>query len=184
MCVCTPFTFIVTGLYFLFPDNFSMGKDLEIGLTSNRDLQLEHPNEFSTKPAGTRQNNLLEIGASKFDVQIDKGKLNFNCESLSCKLKYDGASLTGVVTNPIDPQMDSAQFESSNRNYKASDISNKANYNTDELPSVELSLKRLRGVKGAETTVQDDRNVLRRSDSSAFSRYEEYKGPRNYYFYL
>ncbi|CAB4314800.1 unnamed protein product [Prunus armeniaca] len=151
-------------------DNFAMGKDLEIGLSSNRDLQRQHANDFSTKPAGTRQNNLIEIGSSEFDHQIDKGQLKFNYESPSSKPKYDGATITGVVTDPTDPLMDSTQFEASNRQYKALDRSTKANSNTHE-PSVELSLKRLRGVKGTETTVQDDRNVLRRSDSSAFSRY-------------
>lgn len=170
----TCFTFLVIKLFF-YSDNFAMGKDLEIGLSSNRDLQRQHANDFSTKPAGTRQNNLIEIGSGEFDHQIDKGQLKFNYESPSSKLKYDGATVTGVVTDLTDPLMDSTQFEASNRQYKALDISTKANSNTHELPSVELSLKRLRGVKGTETTVQDDRNVLRRSDSSAFSRYEEHK---------
>lgn len=181
VCVCvrphthiyTCFTFLVIMLFF-YSDNFAMGKDLEIGLSSNRDLQRQRANDFSTKPAGTRQNNLIEIGSGEFVHQIDKGQLKFNYESPSSELKYDGATITGVVTDPTDPLMDSTQFEASNRQYKALDRSTKANSNTHE-PSVELSLKRLRGVKGTETTVQDDRNVLRRSDSSAFSRYEEHK---------
>ncbi|XP_062003182.1 two-component response regulator-like APRR7 isoform X1 [Rosa rugosa] len=140
-------------------DNFAMGKDLEIGMNSKREIQREHPIEFPTKLAGPRQNNLLNIGSGKYD------------ESPSSKQKYDGASITGDVTNPSDPQLESTKFEASNRHYKALDISSTPNNDTDELPSLELSLKRLRGVKGTETTVQDDRNVLRRSDSSAFSRY-------------
>ncbi|XP_009342034.1 two-component response regulator-like APRR7 isoform X1 [Pyrus x bretschneideri] len=152
-------------------DNFAMGKDLEICLTSTKDLQHGQRNDFSTKLAGTRQNNLLETGSCKRDEKIDKGKLNLNRESPSSMLKYDGATVTGVVTNPTDSQMDNTQFEASNRHYNALDVNNKANSDTHELPSVEPSLKRLRGVKGTETTVQDDRNVWRRSDSSAFSRY-------------
>lgn len=167
----TFFTFMVIRLCFPFLENFAMGKDLEIGMTSKRDLQLEHGNDFLTKPASTGQNSLLKIGSSKYDKQIKKGQLNFSCESPSSKLHYDGATITGAITNTTDPQMESTQFEASNRHFMASDVSNTANNNADELPSLELSLKRLRGVKDTETTVQDDRNVLRRSDSSAFSRY-------------
>ncbi|KAM1798461.1 hypothetical protein ACFX15_031907 [Malus domestica] len=152
-------------------DNFAMGKDLETGLTNIEELQHGQCNDFSTKLAGARQNNLLETGSGKLDEKIDKGKLNLNRESPSSMLKYDGATITGVVTNPTDSQMDNTQFEASNRHYYALDVNNKAHSNVHEISSVELSLKRLRGVKGTETTVQDDRNVLRRSDSSAFSRY-------------
>ena len=116
-------------------DNFAMGKDLEIGMTSKRDVQLEHANEFPTK-----QNNLFNLGSSKYVEHITKGELNLNCESSSSKLKYEGC-----VTNLSDPQMGSSQIEASNRNFKASDISNIINNNTDELPSLELSLKRLGG---------------------------------------
>ncbi|GER54327.1 unnamed protein product [Striga asiatica] len=38
-------------------------------------------------------------------------------------------------------------------------------------PNVELSLKRLRGVQDTGGSVQDERHVLRRSEQSAFSRY-------------
>ncbi|KAL6145882.1 hypothetical protein ACLB2K_056566 [Fragaria x ananassa] len=119
-------------------DNFAMGEDLEIGISSKRDVQSEHATELPTKLAGPRKKNLLKIGG---------------------------------VTNSSDPQLDRTKFEASDRHNKVSDISNTPNNDTDELPSLELSLKRLRGVKGTETTVQDDRNVLRRLDSSAFSRY-------------
>lgn len=39
-------------------------------------------------------------------------------------------------------------------------------------PNVELSLKRHRGVQDSGRSVQDDRYVLRRSEQSAFSRFE------------
>ena len=78
VCICTCFTCFVIRLYILFPDNFAMGKDLEICLTSTKDLQHGQRNDFSTKLAGTRQNNLLETGSCKCDEKIDKGKLNLN----------------------------------------------------------------------------------------------------------
>lgn len=46
---------------------------------------------------------------------------------------------------------------------------------TDEsrvFPSTEQCLKRLRGGQDVEKAVHDERNVLRRSESSAFSRFK------------
>ncbi|GER28665.1 pseudo-response regulator 7-like protein [Striga asiatica] len=50
------------------------------------------------------------------------------------------------------------------------DINNNATDDCKE-PHVELSLKRLRGVQDIDGSVQDERCVLRRSEQSAFSRY-------------
>lgn len=46
----------------------------------------------------------------------------------------------------------------------------KINHTSIDLPSVELSLKRLRSIGESGTANQDDRNVLRRLELSAFSR--------------
>ncbi|GAB2300536.1 Two-component response regulator-like [Dionaea muscipula] len=51
-----------------------------------------------------------------------------------------------------------------------------------ELPFIEQSLKRPRGVQEVGKPVQDDRNVLRRSQSSAFSRYYENGIQRSAFF--
>ncbi|KAM3689041.1 hypothetical protein ACJW30_09G015800 [Castanea mollissima] len=77
----------------------------------------------------------------------------------------------GEVAITTQPQMNSMEFEAPNRNSKISDINNKASNDTEELPSLELSLKRPRVVKDTGTEVQDDRYILRQSDHSAFSRY-------------
>ncbi|XP_031269201.1 two-component response regulator-like APRR7 isoform X3 [Pistacia vera] len=63
------------------------------------------------------------------------------------------------------------EYEAQNRISEILDDNSKVIKDSVELPSLELSLKRLRGVKDIGMTVQVDRNVLRRSDSSAFSRY-------------
>lgn len=69
--------------------------------------------------------------------------------------------------------MHKGKFEALNRRLRSSDIANKGTINDEDLPSLELSLKRLRGVKDAGITIQYERNVLRRSDLSAFSRYDD-----------
>lgn len=50
------------------------------------------------------------------------------------------------------------------------DINNNVTHDCKE-PTVELSLKRLRGVQDTGRSVQDDRYILRRSVQSAFSRF-------------
>ncbi|KAL7092019.1 hypothetical protein ACP275_12G139700 [Erythranthe tilingii] len=62
------------------------------------------------------------------------------------------------------------------------DINNNATNDSKE-PNIELSLKRLRGVQYTGGSIQNDRCVLRRSEQSAFSRYNNtssnvFKTPR------
>ncbi|KAF3442074.1 hypothetical protein FNV43_RR15990 [Rhamnella rubrinervis] len=150
-------------------DIVAAGKDLEIGMPDKLTVQLEFQKEDPTQLTG-RKNNLLEMGSSKFNEQI-KGHVDCHCDSPSSKLKCETPKWTNAVTNVTDTQMGDREFETSNRHSKVLDIKNKAINVTEEIASLELSLKRLRGVKDTGTAIQDDRNVLRRSDSSAFSRY-------------
>ncbi|KAK8483719.1 hypothetical protein V6N11_061673 [Hibiscus sabdariffa] len=95
-------------------DNVAMGKDLDIGMLRNVDLQLNSTVEVPIKIIGTKQINLIETEA---------------------------ATQNGITSKTTDLEKETAD------------------------------LKRLRGVKDDGNVVRDERNVLRRSDSSAFSRY-------------
>ncbi|KAH1227609.1 Two-component response regulator-like APRR7 [Glycine max] len=128
-------------------------------------------NGVPVKTAGSQHSNAPDVGPSKFSEQINRGQLDLNCENQSSKLRCKGLSLSDAITSTCDSQMHSGEFEALNKKPKSSDIENKGTNNDEELPSLELSLKRLRGVEDADITIQDDRNVLRRSDQSAFSRY-------------
>ncbi|KAK7393598.1 hypothetical protein VNO78_22156 [Psophocarpus tetragonolobus] len=130
-------------------------------------------NEQPVKTAGSKHSNASDVGPSKFNEQINRGQLDLNCENQSSKLRCKGLSMSDAITSTYDSQMHSGEFEVLNKRKrtKSSDVENKGTDNDEELPSLELSLKRLRGVKDAGITIQDDRNVLRRSDQSAFSRY-------------
>ncbi|OMP03656.1 putative sensory transduction histidine kinase [Corchorus olitorius] len=148
-----------------------MGKDLDIGMPRNVDIQVDRPVEVPFKTVGTNQVNLLEMGSTKFNEQMDKRQLDLNCESPSSKVKSEAANQTGITSKTSDLQKESAEYEASNRLSKISDNNDKAINDPKELASIELGLKRLRGVKDTGIAVRDERNVLRRSDSSAFSRY-------------
>ncbi|TKY52864.1 Two-component response regulator PRR73 [Spatholobus suberectus] len=128
-------------------------------------------NGVPVKTAGSKHSNALDVGPSKFNEQINRGQLDLNCENQSSKLRCKGLSLSDTITSTSDSQMHSGEFEALNKRPNSSDIEIKGTNNDEEFPSLELSLKRLRGVKEAGITIQDERNVLRRSDQSAFSRY-------------
>ncbi|KAK7267590.1 hypothetical protein RIF29_20268 [Crotalaria pallida] len=123
------------------------------------------------KTAGSKHSKAHDVGISKFNEQINQGQLDLNCENQSSKLRCEGHSQSDAIPSTFDSQMLSGEFEALDRRPKCSDVENKGTGNDEELPSLELSLKRLRGVKEAGITIQDERNVLRRSDLSAFSRY-------------
>ncbi|XVE61770.1 hypothetical protein DITRI_Ditri06bG0066500 [Diplodiscus trichospermus] len=153
-------------------DKVAMVKDLDIGVPRNVDLQLECLVEVPTKTIRAKQINLLEMSSSKFNEQIDKRLLDLNSESPSSELKSEAANQSGITSKTTDLKKESAEYEASNRISKISGSYDKTSNDSKELlPSIELGLKRLRGVKDAGTVFRDERNVLRRSDSSAFSRY-------------
>ncbi|CAI8602674.1 unnamed protein product [Vicia faba] len=127
--------------------------------------------EQIVKIAGSKHINTFDVGTSKFNEQINRGNLELNCENQSGKLRCKGLSLSDGVTSTSDSRMRSGEIEALNRIPRSSDICNKGTNNDEEFPSLELSLKRPREVKEAGTTSQDERNVLRHSDLSAFSKY-------------
>ncbi|OAY42602.1 two-component response regulator-like APRR7 isoform X3 [Manihot esculenta] len=149
----------------------AIGKDPKKVVPGNLELHLEYQVEDPIKHVDIKQKNVLEREPGKLKEQIDKGQLDLNSEGPSIKLKYEAASLTGFITNTIDPHMNSMDFEASHGHSKISDIKDSSSNDAKETLPFELSLKRLRGVKDVGTTILEDRNVLRRSDSSAFSRY-------------
>lgn len=155
-------------------ENFAKrSRDLDVGGQRSLDLQPEYQTESPIKHGGTKKTNQLETGSSKFSEQIDRGQLDLNSESPSSKLKYEAAKVAGAITKIVDADKEDTEYEASNKPSKFLDMNSKAIKDSKESPPLELGLKRLRGVKDVGTTIQDDRKVLRRSDSSAFSRYKE-----------
>ncbi|XP_050228975.1 two-component response regulator-like APRR7 isoform X2 [Mercurialis annua] len=147
------------------------GKEFEIAVTGNLDIQLECQISNPSKLVNTKQKNLLDRMSGKFNKQSDKGQLDLNSENPLSTLKYEAANLERFTPNITDPHMDIKEIEATKRHSKISDMKSKASSDAKETPSVELSLKRRRGSEDIGSVAQEDRNILRRSDSSAFSRY-------------
>lgn len=143
-----------------------MGKDLEIGVPRNLDLQLEDPNKNKDK--------IFDLNSKKDGEKLGKVRVELNSEVANGERSKEAVDLLGSITNNYKSQMKCVANEVPNDlSKRITSIKDKGICETKELPSLELSLKRQRDIG---TTCQE-RNVLRHSDLSAFSRYNNFKSP-------
>lgn len=96
--------------------------------------------------------------------------LKLNKETREDDLKDKDVGYMGDITNTCTPQVESTANEVPNDPSKITNIKEIATYDSKDMPSLELSLKQLRDVGENGTGVQE-RNILRHSDLSAFSRH-------------
>ncbi|KAK6126045.1 hypothetical protein DH2020_040159 [Rehmannia glutinosa] len=127
------------------------GKDLEKIILKNMESESENPTKIPLTPTtAAKLKSLSDVGCNMSIKPVDKHK---------------GGSAK-ISTPPIDGKESGSNREATS----ILDINNNATDDSKE-PNFELSLKRLRGIQDAGGSVQDDRCVLRRSEQSAFSRY-------------
>lgn len=151
-------------------EDVTMGRDLEISIRRNCDLALEPKDEPLSKTTGImRQDNSFEKSSSKWKMKVGKGPLDLSSESPSSKQMHeDGGSSFKAMSSHLQ---DNREPEAPNTHLKTLDTNEASVKISEELMHVEHSSKRHRGTKDDGTLVRDDRNVLRRSEGSAFSRY-------------
>lgn len=148
-------------------DNLAMGKDLEIGVPRNPDLQLEdRSKKVLTTLAGAKKDKISKIESTRDGDKLEKDKKELNSETPNGELMKEIADLNEALTHYTNPHMESVETEVPNDISKKI-INNKALCETEEISSLELSLKRLRDV-GDIGNYAKERNALRHS---AFSRY-------------
>lgn len=130
-----------------------VGKDLETGVTRKPDLQCEYQQKKLSFPlTSKRQNKQLEVDSQQGEVDHHGENIN-----------------SSPNVNCTKPQSEGRIFGTPNGISDASQIKGKCD--SREQPSLELTLKRLRGAGDVGTAALDDFNVLRHSDLSAFSKY-------------
>lgn len=156
----------VTWDAFKLLDKKIMGKDLKICICSIPSMQAEDPCEkgLSNKPEKS-----CELNTTKNDEQLEKGELDLNNEDPNAE-KNQAVHLMGASTNGIDPHIESVVLDISNGLYNGTFMKDKAIHDNKERPFFEVILKRPRDVQDTENRAHD-RNVMRHSDLSAFSRY-------------
>nr|ACL78518.1 pseudo-response receiver [Hordeum vulgare subsp. vulgare] len=136
------------------------GKELEIGAPGNLNTDDQSsPNESSVKPTDGRceylpQNNSSDTVMENLEEPIVRA-----------------ADLIGSMAKNMDAQQAAARaIDAPNCSLQASE--GKATDGENAMPYLELSLKRSRSTgEGAGPIQEEQRNVVRRSDLSAFTRY-------------
>ncbi|KAA8549525.1 hypothetical protein F0562_001457 [Nyssa sinensis] len=149
-------------------DNIAMGKDLEIGISRNPDSQVEYQHKFSTHPSSKKQNKLSELGSAPFEKEQQEIKID---NTRAGQPRHHAANSISVIASCINRLVESRGLDAPNGLSDTSKIKDKASSVSKELPSLELTLKRLKGVGDVGTSVHEDHTVLRHSDQSAFSKY-------------
>lgn len=144
-----------------------MGKDLEIGMSRNQDLQCALQCEnLSLYPMSKRHNKLSEVDSKPHE----NGQLEYNRENISNKLRDQAPKTISTNASGVNSNAEIKKFDASKGPSDISQLKEKACCDSGELPSLELTLKRLIAVRDGGNAANDDRNVLRHSDLSAFSK--------------
>ncbi|KAK3000725.1 hypothetical protein RJ639_021646 [Escallonia herrerae] len=143
-------------------ENVVKGKELIIGKPRNFESRPESPIGV---PIKLQSRKLSALSSHDFTPsnKIDAGTSNPSGENPSDKHE---------PTNMPYPQSNSGGFEDLRDNQMILETNTKTTDDSKKLSSMKLSLKRLRAVEDTERTVQTDRNILQRSELSAFSRYD------------
>ncbi|KAL8149861.1 hypothetical protein AgCh_006759 [Apium graveolens] len=141
-------------------DNVRHGKDLVLGKTKTRELQLNNSMEipFKLLNANRITHSKIEPDPNKMSRANNLAKSLFNNEKTIISRTPDTASEDQAKT-----------FKSKIRAFDNSTVK----------PEIELNLKRLRVAKDSGKAIQIERNVLRHSDLSAFSRSKWYNTTSN-----
>ncbi|KAK3206122.1 hypothetical protein Dsin_020168 [Dipteronia sinensis] len=145
-------------------DDVAMGKDLEIGVSETADLQHE---KLPTHQTSIRQSILPEVDSKPFK----SGQLESEKENKRGKWRDQVPNTISAHANCTNPQAESRDFNAPNGPSDITRVKDKAGCGCGEMPSLELTLKRLRGAEDDRSAAIDDCNVLRHSDFSAFSKY-------------
>ncbi|XP_077232958.1 two-component response regulator-like PRR37 [Tasmannia lanceolata] len=153
-------------------ENVEMGRDLQIGVPISPDLNLEpySREKVSTNLTWQKPDKSPEQGPKRENEESNE-VLELNSDDTFDKVEILAADLIGAIaiTGAI-AQIETLVVDAQDLS-KIPEIKDWAIEDSKELPSLDLCLKRLRSVGDGGSAIHEDRNVLRRSDPSAFSRY-------------
>ncbi|KAK4377569.1 hypothetical protein RND71_003865 [Anisodus tanguticus] len=142
------------------PDHIA--KEPSLGIPRNQKSQSENAIQVPIKLVGAEHKTLLEIDSNTSSLKMDKHQASLDGN-------FPSTEYHDVFAETLHPRTNSRRL---NKAVQVLEINN-----TSIGESKELSLKRLRVPKEPGKTSQDDRSVLRRSDLSAFSRYNSSSNP-------
>lgn len=134
---------------------------------SKHGYQLDRCQNSEQKYQHDRSENASTIIEPK---PFDKGQLGLDFD-FGGKSRTKEPNMTSETANYLDAQTESTVFDTRDGISRISHIKAKADCDSKELPSIELTLKRLEGVGDSGKSALGDHKVLRHSDLSAFSKF-------------
>ncbi|CAK9144185.1 unnamed protein product [Ilex paraguariensis] len=150
-------------------EDVAMGKDLEIGVPGNSNLQMEDPRKaVLNSMAGTNKDMIFNLDTKKDNQKTEKIEPKVNTETANDELRNEPADLMGSITNGTTDHIESVTAALPND--LTADIKDKITCDIKDMPFLELGLKRERDVGDYGPNVGEHK-VLRHSGLSAFSRY-------------
>ncbi|URE35561.1 Two-component response regulator-like PRR73 [Musa troglodytarum] len=147
------------------PSDDCMGKKMKIQECRKPEMQYE---------IHSTEQDFIKLADKKMDKLPEKDSKNeghlgtFHNDSFN-EPNAQAANLIDAVASSSDARVVTRIAQAPSGFSKVIEEQDKINHTSIDLPSIELSLKRLRSI--GEKANQDDRNVLRRLELSAFSRY-------------
>ncbi|XP_022730609.1 two-component response regulator-like APRR3 [Durio zibethinus] len=145
-------------------DDAMESEDLEV--KRNPELQFGQLHEnLRAHWASIKQNGLPEAECQQFD----SGPLEHLNENITGNDRTP--NIISASSNCINQQADSRDSDTPGGLSDVPQIKDGASHAFGEILSLELTLKRLQGAADSRNAANDEHNVLRHSDSSAFSKY-------------
>lgn len=134
---------------------------MEIQVSENADLKCDCQHEkISTQKTSKKKIKLPEVDSKPFDNR----QRELDNENICGKRRDQATSTLSANANHANPHAEIRDFDTPSG---PSDISR-----VKETPCLELTLKRMRGVEDDRSAANEDCNVLRHSNFSAFSKYD------------
>lgn len=151
-------------------DDIAMGKDLEIGIPRNSDSQINEPSKTVTTATSAEKIQYSQLNPKGDGGNVDRGKLEFSCEKTKGERIKQAAHKAGGMVGNDEHRRGSMGSKIPTVLLEVSKGKDKDTENCKDLPSLELSLKRMGDVAGTSTNAQEQ-NILGHSEISAFTRY-------------
>ncbi|XP_007016629.2 PREDICTED: two-component response regulator-like APRR3 [Theobroma cacao] len=147
-------------------DDDAEGKDVELRVKRNPELQSGHQHEnLPTHQESIKQNGLPEAECKQFDSR----QLEHQNENIAGKDRTP--NVISTISSCLNQQAESRDSDAPNGPSYIPEVKDGTCHGSGETPSLELTLKRLQGAADSQIAANDEHNVLRHSDSSAFSKY-------------
>lgn len=143
----------------------SMGRYLEIGAPRNSSIEYQSTlNDLSVNPSEKRHETHMPQCKSKKKVMEED-----DCMNIPSEINTETADLISSIARTTEGQQGVRAADAPDGPSKMPDGNDKIHDSHIELTPHELGLKRLK-TNGATAEIQDERNILKISDQSAFTR--------------